>query len=142
MSGPGSPSAGAIDRDTPLRLADAVKIAFPFGGMTVSGLRREIARGHLAIEIIAGKHFTTLGAIEEMREKCRLTPRARGSICDASAVAVPLTGSSETGNVSAALDAAQMTLRALKKPSTSTSERPALRRRKAPVIHLTSLSRT
>ena len=31
-----------IDLDTPLRLRDAVKIAFPFGGMTVSGLRREV----------------------------------------------------------------------------------------------------
>jgi hypothetical protein len=31
--------------DTPLRLEDAVKHAFPFGGMTVSGLRREAARG-------------------------------------------------------------------------------------------------
>ena len=30
------------------------------GGMTVSGLRREAARGRLAIEVIAGKHFTTL----------------------------------------------------------------------------------
>ena len=30
-----------ITPNTPLRLADAVKIAFPMGGMTVAGLRRE-----------------------------------------------------------------------------------------------------
>ena len=30
-----------IDPDTPLRLKTAVEVAFPLGGMTVSGLRRE-----------------------------------------------------------------------------------------------------
>lgn len=29
------------DPDTPLRLRDAVRLAFPNGGMTVAGLRRE-----------------------------------------------------------------------------------------------------
>lgn len=58
--------------NTPLRLADAVKHAFPFGGMTVSGLRKEADRGRLKIERIAGKDFTTLSAIEEMRELCRV----------------------------------------------------------------------
>lgn len=57
--------------NTPLRLADAVALAFPFGGMTVSGLRREIARGRLVVEVMAGKQFTTLAAIEEMRRLCR-----------------------------------------------------------------------
>lgn len=38
------------------------------GGMTVSGLRRETARGRLEIEVIAGKHFTTLAAIARMRQ--------------------------------------------------------------------------
>jgi hypothetical protein len=49
--------------DTPLRLADPAAIAFPHGGMTVSGLRREAAKGRLAISHIAGKQFTTLRAI-------------------------------------------------------------------------------
>jgi hypothetical protein len=57
--------------DTPLRLEQAVKLAFPFGGMTVSGLRRERDRGTLATEKIAGKEFTTLRNVEEMRVKCR-----------------------------------------------------------------------
>lgn len=58
---------------TPLRLPEAVAYAFPHGGMTVSGLRREAARGRLAIERIAGKDFTTLAAIEEMRKLCRVS---------------------------------------------------------------------
>lgn len=60
------------DRNAPLRLQDAIATAFPLGGMTVSGLRREAARGRLAIERIAGKDFTTLQAIDEMRELCRV----------------------------------------------------------------------
>jgi hypothetical protein len=69
----------APDRNTPLRLADAITYAFPFGGMTVSGLRREAARGRLRIERIAGKDFTTLAAIEEMREMCRLPTERLGT---------------------------------------------------------------
>lgn len=57
-----------ISDDAPLRLKDAVRLAFPSGGMTVSGLRREHANGRLEIESIAGKQFVTLRAIREMRE--------------------------------------------------------------------------
>jgi hypothetical protein len=60
-----------IGPNTPLRLADAVKMAFPMGGMTVAGLRRERDRNRLIIEKIAGKEFTTLAHIERMRELCR-----------------------------------------------------------------------
>lgn len=38
---------------------------------SASGLRKEAARGNLAIERMAGKDFVTLAAIEEMRERCR-----------------------------------------------------------------------
>ena len=65
-----------ITPDTPLRLADAVKIAFPMGGMTVAGLRRERDRNRLVVEKVAGKEFTTLAHIERMRELCR--EEARG----------------------------------------------------------------
>ena len=41
-----------ITRDTPLRLEDAIKIAFPNGGMTVSGLCRERDRNRLIVEKI------------------------------------------------------------------------------------------
>jgi hypothetical protein len=59
-----------IGPDTPLRLEDAVRRAFPAGGITVSGLRKEAGRGRLEIELIAGKQFTTLRAIERMRGLC------------------------------------------------------------------------
>jgi hypothetical protein len=66
-----------IGLDTPLRLDVAARVAFPGGGMTASGLRREAARGRLTIERIAGKDFTTLNAIQEMRKQCRDNPRVR-----------------------------------------------------------------
>jgi hypothetical protein len=68
-----------VDPDAPLRLEVAAKIAFPQGGITVSGLRREIARGRLEAEEIAGKYFTTLANIKRMREKCRVSVKARAS---------------------------------------------------------------
>lgn len=58
-----SEDATAIDRNAPLRLARAAEIAFPDGGMTASGLRREAERGNLQITRVAGKDFTTLRAI-------------------------------------------------------------------------------
>jgi hypothetical protein len=67
-----------ITPNTPLRLADAVKMAFPMGGMTVAGLRRERDRNRLIIEKIAGKEFTTLAHIERMRELCRDEARGPG----------------------------------------------------------------
>jgi hypothetical protein len=62
----------AVDNDAPLRLADAIEIAFPRGGITVSGLRKEAAKGRLIIERIAGKDFVTLAAINAMRAECRV----------------------------------------------------------------------
>jgi hypothetical protein len=67
--------AEVISKDTPLRLEAAVKAAFPAGGMTVRGLRGEIAKGRLEVELIAGKLFTTLAAIARMRELCRVAPK-------------------------------------------------------------------
>jgi hypothetical protein len=60
-----------IGPDTPLRLADAIRVAFPSGGMAPSGLRRERDRGRLVMERIAGKDFVTLRSINEMRALCR-----------------------------------------------------------------------
>ena len=68
-----------ITDNTPLRLAAAAEIAFPDGTMTVSGLRKERDSGRLAVERIAGKEYTTLAAIEEMRHLCRDQRKAHGS---------------------------------------------------------------
>ncbi|WGS18936.1 MULTISPECIES: excisionase [unclassified Bradyrhizobium] len=61
--------------DTPLRLKDAAALAFPNGGMTAAGLRREAEKGRLVMERIAGKDYVSLKAIAEMREKCRVKPK-------------------------------------------------------------------
>ena len=61
-----------VDNDAPMRLADAIKIAFPHGEITVSGSRREAAKGRLVIQRIAGKDFVTLAAIDAMRAACRM----------------------------------------------------------------------
>ena len=68
--------------ETPLRLKVAALRAFPGGGMTDSGLRREAARGRLVIERIAGKDYTTMRSIADMRTLCRVeaaSPRSTGS---------------------------------------------------------------
>ena len=72
-------SPETITPTTPLRLDVAAQLAFPDGSMTASGLRREGRRGHLVIERIAGKDFTTLHHIEDMRLKCRDQQKAQGS---------------------------------------------------------------
>jgi hypothetical protein len=67
-----SDPADTINQDAPLRLRKAAELAFPGGGMTASGLRREALRGRLVVERIAGKDYTTLAAIAKMRELCRV----------------------------------------------------------------------
>jgi hypothetical protein len=71
-----------IRPNMPLRLAVAASIAYPDGSMSASGLRREAAKGRLVIERTAGKDYTTLDAIERMRERCRLVsvPQGCGSV--------------------------------------------------------------
>jgi hypothetical protein len=110
-----------VTPNTPLRLADAVKIAFPLGGVTVAGLRRERDRNRLVIEKIAGKEFTTLAHIERMRELCRDEAREpdfslrqpAGTRAETSRIVQP--GSSETTAGMSAQAALQMRLRPRKK---------------------------
>jgi hypothetical protein len=66
-----------IQEDEPLRLEVAAACAFPDGSMGASGLRREAARGRLMIERIAGKDYTTLKAIKNMRDQCRSEVKER-----------------------------------------------------------------
>jgi hypothetical protein len=111
-----------VSETTPLRLADAVAIAFPRGGMTVSGLKREIARGRLPYEKIAGKMFVTLLDIKQMREICRVEQRAPASTSASAGDAKPC-GSFSTEKTRSALVAAQTVAEELKKPSQTTSQR-------------------
>jgi len=100
--------------DRPLRLAVAASIAFPDGSMTASGLRREAQRGRLVIERIAGKDYTTLAAIEKMRELCRVEAKGHGSGCakpsmtELAGSRTRPSGSSKTANTERARDAALM----------------------------------
>jgi hypothetical protein len=108
-----------IDPDTPLRLNMAVKIAFPAGGMTASGLRAESRRGRLTIETIANKQFVTLRAIELMRERCRDQPRVPGSGSSPksekrASSSAERHGSSETARTKNARAALEKTARELK----------------------------
>lgn len=121
------PPLESIGPDTPLRLPVAAAVAFPDGSMTVSGLRRERDRGRLAVEQIAGKDYTTLAAIDRMREQCRVAPKAQdftsnrpGSI-PRDALSKRPYGSSGTGSANAAQAAARKTLEELKKPSPTIS---------------------
>jgi hypothetical protein len=134
----------AIGVDVPLRLAQAARIAFPQGGMTVSGLRREAARNRLVIELIAGKQFTTLRHIEHMRLLCRANPKEQGSglsqksvTATARSSVAPL-GASETDRAKSARDALELTARGLKKPSASTSQQNTKSHASAAVIPLKS----
>jgi hypothetical protein len=56
--------------NTPLRLRDAAAIAFPMGGMTERGLRREAKLGRLRTYRMAGKDFTTLTDVADMVKAC------------------------------------------------------------------------
>jgi hypothetical protein len=70
-----------VNGSTPLRLGIAAKLAFPDGSITERSLRAEAKRGRLTVERIGNKDFTTLEAIERMRELCRVQPNLPGPIC-------------------------------------------------------------
>jgi hypothetical protein len=139
------PPLGAIGEDTPLRLNVAAALAYPDGSMTTSGLRREAARGRLVIERTAGKDYTTLGAIRQMRELCRREARGRDCGSDARvAIEKPgnhttQCGSSETDNIRRAQAAARMIVQELKERSPNTSTGSTLKKHpKGHVIPLKS----
>jgi hypothetical protein len=128
------PKLDTISPDTPLRLDVAAILAYPDGSMTASGLRREVRRGRLVIERVAGKDYVTLAAIDQMRKLCRLEAKAHDYGCDLSektppgSFVVPL-GSSETPDTTRARDALHTTLAALKKHSPAISPRSTPSRR-------------
>ena len=101
-----------IRSDTPIRLRVAAELAFPDGSMTVSGLRKEAARGRLTVERIAGKDYTTLANIEQMRQLCRVQAKVHGSTYagHAQASAGKPCGLSATGNAISPRDALEARL--------------------------------
>jgi len=130
--------------DTPLRLKDAIKLAFPFGGMTVSGLRKERDRGNIRFERMANKDFVTLRAINDMRELCRdqhRTPDCGLSLKSATrreSSHGAQHGSLETGRIKSARAALELTARGLNARSPSISPGSTQSREIADVIRLKS----
>jgi hypothetical protein len=100
-----------IDENAPVRLEDIIPIAFPAGGITLAGLRKEVARGNLAVEKIAGKLFTTLADIKRMREKCRVKEKDPDFTNDLRKEDVRPPGSSETDQNSLARESLQHLVR-------------------------------
>jgi hypothetical protein len=115
-------TTGEIGNDTPLRLNEAAKIAFPRGGMSAAGLRREAKRGRLVIARIAGKDFTTLNHIKQMVELCHVSQVRRDSTkgwsegIRTAASLTPLSTSSSMEDANSALDAVLATLEAQSAP--------------------------
>jgi hypothetical protein len=139
------PRLDQIAEDAPLRLNIAAALAYPDGSMTVSGLRREAARGRLVVERTADKDYTTLGAIRQMRGLCQLEAKERDCGSEDRAVTAKPgkntapCGSSETGSIRRAQAAARMIVKELKERSPNTStESTSLKRPKGSVIPLKS----
>ena len=113
------PELDRVGPDTPLRLHVAAALAYPDGSMTAGGLRKEAGRGRLAIERVAGKDYTTLAAIEEMRGLCRVPQKApvsgsvpKNEIPTARSASAPF-GSFETDRARSARAALQRIARAV-----------------------------
>src|SRR5687767_566341 len=94
--------------DTPIRLADAVRMFFPLGGMTPAGLRTEARKGRLELLRIAGKDFVTPASMKGMMEKCRAPGSRPGSSLPA-ILTEASDGSSGTGKSSSAQAALRLT---------------------------------
>jgi hypothetical protein len=121
-----------IEPTAPLRLAYAAKIAFPDGSMSASGLRREVRRGRLEIEVIAGRQYATHTAIEGMGEQCRVEPKVHGSTSSSGRGAKPSGSSAIPMEARSALDAELLIVNGLKrdlKPNLGKKHKPNFERR-------------
>jgi hypothetical protein len=119
--------------DEPMRLQDIVRVAFPHGGMTVSGLRKEAGRGRLVIERIAGRDYTTMADIRRMRELCRVQPKVLDFTSALREVEKENTTSSSTlptDDTKRAQDAAEQIFEGLKQRYSGTSPASMSRRPK------------
>lgn len=146
---PTLPPREFVTPDTPLRIAVAAALAFPDGSMSAAVLLGQAKNGRLDIQQIGRRYYTTLRAIEAMREKCRVDPRGRDYGCAqhggtlTALSLIPPHGSSVMPDIAAARDAALMTLEELSENLRGTS-RPSVsgRKRDATVVPIKSRSRT
>lgn len=122
----------AVEPDKPITLATAVRLAFPDGGMTVSGLRNEIAKGNLRASKMSGQIYVTLNDIERMRELCTIgaddRAKERGSICESEKGDGSFSTSTQTADASSAAQAhLSEIVQELKRPLPNTSRRSTSR---------------
>ena len=136
-----------IGRDEPIRLEVAAVIAFPDGSMKAGGLRRERDKGTLEVERICNRDYTTLSAIDRMRERC-LVKKEPGSISSRSG-APPMaglssgrSGSSETAAGCVPRAALHKTLMGLKEPSRNILQKNIEPTERQNVTQIKSESRT
>lgn len=124
-----------VTPNTIIRLAEAARLAFPDGSITVTSLRCEAQKGHLTIWRIAGKDMTSLAEIELMKDRCRVKAKALACGSGTSAGTPMDPSSSEQDGLSlmeagiTPQDAFRMKLLKRKEssPSTSRSERRSRR---------------
>jgi hypothetical protein len=146
------PDASEITDDTPLLLDVAARVAFPDGSVSGLALRNAAGRDELEYERIAGRLYTTLAAIREMRAACRRKPKVQGSGSSAATSAPTESGSlargpsktmEESGSAQAsALLALESRLRQLKRPSPNTSSGNEKPPAKSTVVPMRSRLRT
>jgi hypothetical protein len=117
------PDLSKVTPFTPLRLDLAAELSFPDGSMSGHGLRLEAGRGRLAVERIAGKDYTTLAAVEEMRSRCRSVPKASASISENRLGPEKASGSSGTTKAKSALACLLSKTEKLKNASSNTSQK-------------------
>ncbi|EKF40020.1 hypothetical protein NA8A_23013 [Nitratireductor indicus C115] len=108
--------ASDVEDDEPVTLAEACRLFFG-GRLSPSALRTEAAKGNLDIIQIARKDFVTRRAIEEMKERCRVSRARPASGSDRT----PPPGSSRTERGVSAQDAVRMMLKQRKERSETTS---------------------
>jgi len=73
------PDRASIGPDTPLRLEDAIAIAFPTGGLTKNEARVAVDEGRLVAYRLGGKLLTTLANVEVMERRQRPRPEGPGA---------------------------------------------------------------
>ena len=100
-----------VTPDTMLRLEAAAALAFPDGSMSAGSPAASGHAGHLTIYRIAGKDFTTLNDIEEMKTACRVPAKRPDCGSDQPAKTGPKSTSSSMAARKQALAAAKATLR-------------------------------
>ncbi|SIT58176.1 conserved hypothetical protein [Mesorhizobium prunaredense] len=126
--------------EAPIRLHLAAKIAFPDGSIGASSLRKERDAGRLTTEIIANKEYTTLAAIERMRELCRVKAKepalsgGRKAANPTGSSGATQAGTSKITEGELAQDAAEMTLARLRIACKATSRKNTPRRGNGTVI--------